>query len=159
MFSSNKCFGMEFWEFASVFVPRNGILSCFLFRRLVGMEFQEFASLFVLWNIIPSCFLLGGIFSNGIRRVCFYRIASIYGSERNSKSFLSRGTTGIRAEESNCSVYSVFSRIIFLSEIVNPNGKPKVNTQALTCEIASLNLGAKLDEFLHTVHVFQLREA
>ncbi len=54
---------------------------------------------------------------------------------------------------------SVFRGIIFLSEIANPNGKPKVSTRALTCEIASLNLGTKLDEFLHTVHVFQLREA
>jgi hypothetical protein len=42
------------------------------------------------------------------------------GSERNSKSFLYRGTTGIPPEQTYCSVYSVFRGIIFLSEIANP---------------------------------------
>jgi hypothetical protein len=42
------------------------------------------------------------------------------GSERNSESFLFRGTAGIPPEQTNCSVYSVFRRIIFLSEIANP---------------------------------------
>ncbi len=34
-FSSAKWFGMEFQEFASIFVPQNGIPSCFLFRGTV----------------------------------------------------------------------------------------------------------------------------
>jgi hypothetical protein len=42
------------------------------------------------------------------------------GSERNSESFLFRGTAGMPPEQSNCSVYSVFRGIIFLSEIANP---------------------------------------
>jgi hypothetical protein len=110
-------------ELKACFHPRNASewnsesLLLFLFH---GTEFQvvfSSASIFVSRNIIPSCFLLGGMVSNGIRRVCFYRIASIYGSEQNSKSFLSRGTTGIPAGESNCSVYSVFSRIIFCRKL------------------------------------------
>jgi hypothetical protein len=91
---------MEFREFASIFVSLNGIPSCFFFRRRVrkgnseslllflfhrtefqvafstvkgfGREFQEFASIFIPRNGIPR-----------------------KGSERNSKSFLFRGTTGI----------------------------------------------------------------
>ena len=43
------------------------------------------------------------------------------GSKRNSESFLFRGTAGIPPEQSNCSVYSVFHGIIFLSEIANPS--------------------------------------
>ncbi len=31
-FTYAKGFGTELWEFASIFVPRNGIPSCFLFR-------------------------------------------------------------------------------------------------------------------------------
>ena len=42
------------------------------------------------------------------------------GSERNSESFLFRGTAGIPSELAICSVYSVFGGIIFLSEIANP---------------------------------------
>ncbi len=38
------------------------------------------------------------------------------GSERNSDNFLFRGTAGIPPEQTNCSVYSVFRGIIFLSE-------------------------------------------
>ncbi len=45
VYSSAECFGKAFREFASIFVPRNGILSCFLYRAR-------------LWNVIP--------------RVCFY---------------------------------------------------------------------------------------
>ncbi len=45
VFSSAECFGTEFREFASIFVPRNGIPSSFLFR----------------WS-----------FLKGIPRVCFY---------------------------------------------------------------------------------------
>jgi hypothetical protein len=35
VFSSAKGFGREFREYASIFVPRNGIPSCFLFRGRV----------------------------------------------------------------------------------------------------------------------------
>ncbi len=35
VFSSAEGFGTELWEFASIFVPRNGIPSCFLFRGRV----------------------------------------------------------------------------------------------------------------------------
>ncbi len=42
-------------------------------------------------------------------------------SERNSESFLFRGTAGIPSEITICSVYSVFRGIIFLYEISNPN--------------------------------------
>jgi hypothetical protein len=43
------------------------------------------------------------------------------GSERYSESFRFRGTAGISPEETNCSVFSVFRGIIFLSEIANPS--------------------------------------
>jgi hypothetical protein len=39
------------------------------------------------------------------------------GSERNSESILFRGTAGIPSELTICSVYSVFSGIIFLAEL------------------------------------------
>jgi hypothetical protein len=101
--SSETCFGTKFWEFTTIIVPRNGMLSWFLFRWMV-------------WNRIPS--------------VCFYfcstdpnsELFSLprNGSERNSESFLFRGTAAIPPEETNCSVYSVFRGIIFLSEIANP---------------------------------------
>jgi hypothetical protein len=35
VFSSAELFGTEFREFVSILVPRNGIPSCFLFRRRV----------------------------------------------------------------------------------------------------------------------------
>jgi hypothetical protein len=67
---------------------------------------------------------------NEIPRVCFYFCSTVEnfehfslprkGSERNSKSFLFRGTAEIPPEQTNCSVYSVFCGIIFLSEIANP---------------------------------------
>jgi hypothetical protein len=41
-------------------------------------------------------------------------------SERNSANFVFRGTAGIPPEQTNCSVYSAFRGIIFLSEIANP---------------------------------------
>ncbi len=40
VFLSAKCFGTEFWEFASIFVPRNGIRSCFFFAEWFGTKFQ-----------------------------------------------------------------------------------------------------------------------
>ncbi len=106
MFSSaKKCFGTEFREFASIFVPRNGIPSCFFFRRMVRngipsdcfyfcsternselflfcrewfrTEFREFASIFVPRYRVPSIFLLCGMVRNGIPRVLFCGTAGI----------------------------------------------------------------------------------
>ncbi len=54
VFSSVKCFGMEFGEFAFTFVLRNRIRSCFLFRRMV---------------------------QNGILRVNFYFCSTVQNSE------------------------------------------------------------------------------
>ncbi len=103
VFSSETCFGTKFWEFATIFVPRNEMLSWFLFRWMV-------------WNKIPS--------------ICFYFCSTDQnselfslprnGSERNSESFLFRGTAGIPPEQTNCCVYSVFRGMTFSSEIANP---------------------------------------
>jgi len=50
--SSETCFGIKFWEFATIFVPRNGMLSWFLFRCMV-------------WNRIPSvCFYFSSVDQN-----------------------------------------------------------------------------------------------
>jgi hypothetical protein len=43
------------------------------------------------------------------------------GSERDSESFVFRGTAGIPPELTICSVYSVFRGKFFLSEIANPS--------------------------------------
>jgi hypothetical protein len=90
----------EFREFSSIFVPRNEIPSCFLLCRT---EFREFASIFVPW----------------------YRILSIFsplrnGSERNSESFLFRGTAGTNQ------LFRLFRlpRNNFLSDIANPSCDP-----------------------------------
>jgi hypothetical protein len=68
-------------------------------------------------------FLFCGMVQNGIPRVFFYLCSMLQnsehfsplrkGSEQNSESFLFRGTHGIPPEQTNCSVYSVFRRIIF----------------------------------------------
>ncbi len=42
VFSSAEWFRTELWEFASIFVPQNGILSYFLFRGRVRNEFRDF---------------------------------------------------------------------------------------------------------------------
>ena len=91
-FSSAEWFGTEFWQFASIFFPRNGIPSCFLFclrirkgilrvffyfcihgkefrvvfssAEVFGREFREFASICVQRNGIP----FRGRVRNGIPR-------------------------------------------------------------------------------------------
>jgi hypothetical protein len=118
-----------------LFVPRNGIPSCFLFRlrgrkgiprvcfyfcfhgtefrvffssaEVFGTEFREFASIFVQRNGIPSCFLFRGKVRNGIPRF------SVPRNIRNSVG-------------NNHSVYSVFRGIIFWSEIPNPTHGPSI---------------------------------
>ncbi len=94
--SSGEWLGTEFRQFGSIFFPRNGIPSCFLFwwrirkgimrvffyfcihgkefrvvfssAEVFGREFREFASIFVQRNGIPSCFLFRGRVRNGIPR-------------------------------------------------------------------------------------------
>ncbi len=87
-------------QVATNFVPRKGIPSYFLFRGMV-------------WNRVP--------------RVCFYFCFTVQnskhfsplrnGSERNSESFLFRGTAGIPPEQTSCSVNSVFRGIIFCRKL------------------------------------------
>ncbi len=43
VFSSTEVFGTEFQEFASIFVPRNGISSCFLFHGRIRNRIREFS--------------------------------------------------------------------------------------------------------------------
>jgi hypothetical protein len=43
VFSSAEGFGTELWEFASIFVSRNGIPSCFLFRGRVRNGIPRFS--------------------------------------------------------------------------------------------------------------------
>jgi hypothetical protein len=43
VFSSAEGFGTDLWEFASIFVPRNGIPSCFLFRGRVRNGIPRFS--------------------------------------------------------------------------------------------------------------------
>jgi hypothetical protein len=81
MFLYLRCFGTNFRKFAYICVPRIGVPSCFLFHRMV---------------------------QNGIPRVCFYFCSRVrnsehfslprHGSERNSESFLFRGTAEIPLE-------------------------------------------------------------
>ncbi len=110
---------------------RKGVPSCFSSAEWFGTEFRQFVSIFVPRNRIPSCFFFCGRVWSRILRVCFYfcsteRNSEFFslprkGSERNSERFLFRGTAGIPSEMINCSVCSVFHRIIFLSEIPNPS--------------------------------------
>jgi hypothetical protein len=70
-----------------------------------------------------QCVFIRDMLRNKILRVCYYfcskeRNSELFSLPRNG--FLFRGTAGIPPEQSNCSVYSVFRRIIFLSEIANP---------------------------------------
>jgi hypothetical protein len=129
--------GMKKISFTKNPAPANRIDSMFSSEPGLGMEFREFSSIFVPRNGIPSCFLFRGIVQNGIPRVCFYFCSIVQnsehfsplqnGSERNSESFLFRGTAGIPPEQTNCSVYSVFRGIIFLLEISNPIDEPVVH--------------------------------
>ncbi len=114
----------------SIFVQRNGIPSCVLFRGMV-------------WNGIPRiCIYFGSTKRNselcslpqkgseqdygslllflfhGTEFGVFFSSMEGFGTE--FRDFLFRGTTGIPSEITICSVYSVFRGIIFLSEIPNP---------------------------------------
>jgi hypothetical protein len=95
VFSSAEWFGKEFQVFASIFVPRNGIPSCLLFRGMVQ-------------NRIPR---VGFLFCSMVQNSEHFS-PLLNDSERNSESFLFRGTAGIPPEQTNCSVHSVFRGII-----------------------------------------------
>jgi hypothetical protein len=72
-----------------------------------------------------------GTAQTAVEQTCFYFCSMQWNSEhfylprnrseRNSESFLFRGTAGIPSELTICSVYSVFRGIIFLSDIANPS--------------------------------------
>jgi hypothetical protein len=112
LFWSETCFGTEFREFASFFsternsehfslLRRNGIPRVFCSAEWFRTEFREFFCFYCCSMLQDS------EHSSPLRN----------GSERNSESFLFRGTAGIPPEQINC---SVFRGIIFLSEIANP---------------------------------------
>jgi hypothetical protein len=110
---------------------QKGIPSSFLFRGMARNRIREIALIFVTRNGIPSICLFRGMVRNIIPKVCFYFCSTVEnsehfslprnGSELNSESFLFRGTAEIPPEQTNCSVYSVFRGVIFLSEIANPS--------------------------------------
>ena len=103
-FFSAEWFRTEFREFASIFVPRNGIPSCFFFRCSVRKGIQRDIFYFLL---------------NGTEFRVLFSSAEGFGTE--FRDFLFRGTAGIPSEITLCSVYSVFRGIIFMSEIPNPS--------------------------------------
>ncbi len=110
-------------EFPSVCLFHNGIPSYFLFRGMVRNGIREIALIFVTRKGIPSICLFRGMVRKESPRVCFYLCSTVEnsehfslpgnGSERNSDSFLFRGTAGIPPEQTSCSVYFVFRGIIF----------------------------------------------
>jgi hypothetical protein len=113
------------------FVARKGIPSCVLFPRMIWNGIPRFASILFPRNRIPSCVLFCRRVRNRIISVCFYFwfeilsyffFAERFGTE--FRDFVFRGTTGILSEITICSIYSIFRRIIFLSEIPNPNSAP-----------------------------------
>jgi hypothetical protein len=128
--SSTEWFGTEFREFASIFVPRNGIPSCFLFRGMVRNETPRIcvyvcsternSELYSLpWKGSErNCESLLLCLSHGTEFRVVFSSAEGFGTE--FRVFLFRGTGGIPPEITICSVYSVFRGIIFLSEIPNP---------------------------------------
>ncbi len=108
VFCKKSCSSKQNWElvFVCKLLQSEILRVCFYFcsteRNYVlfclprnGSELNLFASIFVLQNRITSISPLRN------------------GSERNSKSFLFHGRAEIPPEQTNCSVYSVFIRIIF----------------------------------------------
>ncbi len=126
---------MEFREFASTFVPRNGIPSWFHFQWRVRKEFPRVCFYFCSTERNSELFSLPLKCSEGnsesLLLVCSTeRNSELFslmrkGSERKSKGFLFRGTAGIPSEITIGSVYFVFRGINFLSEIPNPNPDPQ----------------------------------
>ncbi len=123
-FSSAEWFGMEFRQFVSIFVPRNGIFRVvFSSAERVRREFREYASIFVSTERNSEFFSLPLKFSEGnsenlllflfngteFRVVC----SSAEGLGTELRGFLFRGTARIPSEITICSVYSIFRGIIF----------------------------------------------
>ncbi len=127
LYFKSPLFWHYFWNFG---LPRL-VLSSFFSAEWFGTEFRDFASIFVPRNGISSCFLFRWGVRKGIPRDCFYFLfngtefrilfSSAEGFGTEFRDFLFRGTAGIPSEITICSVYSVFRGIIFLSEIPNPS--------------------------------------
>ncbi len=132
-------------EFRSEKIPRNRIGMASVIPRkkelipsLTERNSEHFSPLRNGSEQNSESFLFYGMVQNGNPRVFFYFCSMVQnsehssllrnGSERNSESFLFRGTAGIPPEQTNCSVYSVFRGIIFLSEIANPSRWREVET-------------------------------
>ncbi len=100
-------FGTAFWEFFSIFccTERNSELCSLLWN---GSE-RNSENLHLFW------------FHRTEFRVV---ISSAEGFGTEFRDFLFHATTGIPWEITICSVYSVFRRIIFWSEIPNPRQHP-----------------------------------
>ncbi len=106
-FSSAEWFGTEFWEFASIFVPRNGILSCFLFRWRVQK------------GILIVCFHFGSTERNS--ELLALPLKDLEENSETLLLFLFNGTDSElfslprkgSDEIAICSVYFVFRGIIF----------------------------------------------
>ncbi len=104
--------------------------ACFCLQNALERNSESLLLFFVPRNGIPHCFLFRQMVQNRIPRVCFYFYYTKQNfehfsplrncSERNYVSFLFCRTAGILPEQTNCSVFSVFRGIIFLSEIANP---------------------------------------
>ncbi len=124
-FSSTEWFRTEFRQFASIFFPRNGSPSCFLFRwrirkgilRVFTERNSELLSLLLKCLEGNSESSLLFLFNGTEFRVVF---SSAEGFGTEYRGFLFHGTTGIPSEITICFVYSVFRGIIFLSENSQP---------------------------------------
>jgi hypothetical protein len=105
----------------------------------LGRKFREFASIFGPRNGIPSCFLFPEGFGTDFREFSAAR------KSLNSLVII------------NCSVYSVFHGIIFLSEIPNPTWKaPAVGSAPYSSNRYSIfgSLAWKSGVFPRLLHVF-----
>jgi hypothetical protein len=127
---------LAFREFIYICVARKGIPSCVLFRGIVRNEIPRFCIYFGSTERNSELCSLpqkGSEQNNGILLLfLFYGtefrvvFSSAEGFGTEFRDLLFRGTTGIPAEITICSVYSVFRGIIFLSEIPNPIRAPPV---------------------------------
>jgi hypothetical protein len=106
--TEKTAYGREFREFFSIFVPRNGIPSCFLFRGIVLSRIPSVCFYFCSTERNSELFSLP---RNGSERnseslllfCCIVHNSEHFSplrncSERNFESFLFRGTAGIPPE-------------------------------------------------------------
>jgi hypothetical protein len=117
---------MEFREFAFIFVPRNGILCCFLFRGMVrnGIPRVYFYFCYTEQNS-EGIFLFRGMVKNGIEFAsifvqlyrAFFSSKEWFGTE--FRNFLFCGTAEIPPEQNICFVYFVFRGIIFCRKLLS----------------------------------------